>query len=105
LPPVERYGDDMAAPERLTALDASFLYLERPAMHMHVVGLSILDPSTRADGRLTFDDVRTVIASRLHVAPRLRQKVAMLLFNFGLRLWVVDPEFDVGFQLGRAALP
>jgi len=26
-------------PERLTALDASFLYLERPAMHMHVAAV------------------------------------------------------------------
>ena len=44
-------------PERLSALDASFLYLERPAMHMHVAGLSVLDPSTRPDGRLRFEDV------------------------------------------------
>jgi diacylglycerol O-acyltransferase len=95
----------MAPPERLTALDASFLYLERPAMHMHVVGLSVLDPSTRADGRLTFGDIREVIASRLHVAPRLRQKVAMVPFNVGLPLWVDDPDFDLGFHLRRAALP
>ena len=40
--------------ERLTALDASFLYLEQPAMHMHVAGLSVLDPATRPDGRLRF---------------------------------------------------
>ncbi len=34
-------------PDRLTALDASFLYLERPAMHMHVAGLSILENQRR----------------------------------------------------------
>ena len=31
--------------ERLTALDASFLYLEKPGVHMHVAGLSDLRPS------------------------------------------------------------
>jgi Uncharacterised protein family (UPF0089). len=56
------------APERLTALDASFLYLERPAMHMHVAGLSVLDPSTRPDGRLRFEDVEAGV--RLAPAPR-----------------------------------
>lgn len=95
----------MSRPERLSALDASFLYLERPAMHMHVAGLSVLDPSTRPDGRLKFEDVRSVITSRLHVAPRLRQKVAMVPFNVGLPLWVDDPSFDLGFHLRRAALP
>ncbi len=34
--------------QRLTGLDASFLYLETPSSHMHVAGLMILDPS---DGR------------------------------------------------------
>ena len=70
--------------ERLTALDASFLYLERPAMHMHVAGLSVLDPSTRPDGRLRFEDVERLFASRLHMAPRLRQKVKMVPYGLAL---------------------
>ncbi|MGH2636855.1 MAG: WS/DGAT/MGAT family O-acyltransferase [Actinomycetota bacterium] len=93
------------SPERLTALDASFLYLERPAMHMHVAGLAVLDPSTRRDGRLRFEDVATVMASRLHLAPRFRQKVVAVPFDLGLPLWVDDAEFDLDFHLRRAALP
>ena len=30
--------------ERLSGLDASFLYLEKPGVHMHVAGLSIFGP-------------------------------------------------------------
>ena len=93
------------APERLTALDASFLYLERPAMHMHVAGLSVLDPSTRPDGRLRFEDVEGVFASRLHLAPRLRQKVKMVPFGLALPVWVDDASFDLEFHIRRAALP
>ena len=60
-------------PERLTSLDASFLYLETPAVHMHVAGISVFDP--RDDG-LTYDDVQRVVEARLHLAPRLRQSDA-----------------------------
>ncbi len=91
--------------ERLSALDASFLYLESPAMHMHVAGLTILDPSTRSDGRLAFEDVRARLASRLHLAPRLRQRVVPVPGNLGLPLWVDDGAFDLDFHLRRVALP
>jgi diacylglycerol O-acyltransferase / wax synthase len=91
--------------ERLTPLDASFLYLERPVMHMHVAGLSVLDPSTRSDGRLRFEDVERVFAARLHMAPRLRQKVKMVPYGLTLPVWVDDAAFDLDFHLRRAALP
>ena len=92
-------------PERLSALDASFLYLERPAMHMHVAGLSVFDPSSRPDGRLRFEDVAGVIASRIHLAPRFRQKVLMVPGHLGLPVWVDDPHFDLEFHVRRSALP
>lgn len=93
------------APQRLTALDASFLYLERPWMHMHVAGLTVFDPSTRPDGRLRFEDVRRVIASRIHLAPRFRQKVVDVPGHLGLPVWVDDGRFDLDFHVRRAALP
>jgi WS/DGAT/MGAT family acyltransferase len=74
-------------------------------MHMHVAGLSVLDPSTSPGGRLRFEDVVSVFASRLHLAPRLRQKVRMVPFGLALPVWVDDPSFDLGFHLRRAALP
>ena len=33
-------------PERLTGLDASFLYMETPTLHMHVAMTAVFDPST-----------------------------------------------------------
>jgi WS/DGAT/MGAT family acyltransferase len=92
-------------PERLTALDASFLYLERSWMHMHVSATTILDPSTREDGRLRFEDVEAVMASRVHLVPRFRQRIVHVPFDLGLPLWIDDTSFDLGFHLRRAALP
>jgi diacylglycerol O-acyltransferase len=95
----------MAPPERLTPLDASFLYLERPVMHMHVAALSVFDPSTRPGGRLRFEDVEAVMASRMHMLPRFRHKVRTVPLNLGLPVWVDDPHFDLDFHLRRAAVP
>jgi len=89
--------------ERLSSLDASFLYLERPAMHMHVAGLSVFAP--RADGPLTFEDVQGVVLARLHLAPRLRQRVLRVPFGLARPLWVDDERFDLDFHLRRAAIP
>jgi WS/DGAT/MGAT family acyltransferase len=93
------------APERLSPLDASFLYLERPPMHMHVAALSVLDPSTCPGERLRLEDVAAAMTSRLHLAHRFRQKVLAVPFDLGLPLWVDDPEFDLDFHVRRAALP
>lgn len=89
--------------ERLSSLDASFLYLERPAMHMHVAGLSVLEP--RDDGPLLFDDVRRVLEARIHRAPRLRQRVLHVPGSLGRPVWADDDGFDLGFHLRRSALP
>jgi WS/DGAT/MGAT family acyltransferase len=91
--------------KRLSAQDAAFLYLERPTMHMHVAGLAVLDPSTRPDGRLRFEDLVAVITSRLHLVPRFRQKVVFVPGNVARPLWVDDEDFDIEFHLRRAAIP
>src|SRR5438876_7006811 len=90
---------------RLSGQDAAFLYLERPTMHMHVAGLSVLDPSTRPDGRVRAEDLAEVITSRLHLVPRFRQKVVFVPGNLARPVWVDDDDFDIEFHLRRAALP
>jgi diacylglycerol O-acyltransferase / wax synthase len=91
------------AAERLSSLDASFLYLESPAMHMHVAGLSTFAP--RADGPLTYADVQRVVEARIHLAPRLRQRVLPVPASLGRPLWVDDDRFDLDFHLRRSAVP
>ena len=91
--------------ERLTALDAQFLLLEQPHVHFHVAGLSILDPSTRPDGNLTFEDLKDLIVKRIHMVPRFRQKVAFVPFAAARPVWVDDANFDIDFHVRRAALP
>src|SRR5207302_2602385 len=91
--------------QRLGPQDASFLYLETPNVHQHVGGLAILDPATRPDGVLRFDNLAEVVAPRLHLAPRFRQRVVFPRLAAARPVWVDDGAFDLGFHMRRAALP
>ena len=91
--------------ERLSALDASFLYLEKPTVHMHVAGLGILDPSTRPGGALTERDLARLISERIHLVPRFRQRVVVPPLGAGRPVWVDDQHFDLSFHLRRTAVP
>jgi WS/DGAT/MGAT family acyltransferase len=92
-------------PDRLPAMDATFLYMERPTAHMHVGSVSVLDPSTKPDGQLTFDDLKAHVLSRLHQVPRFRQKVVFLPLNVGRPMWTDDTHFDIDFHVRRASIP
>jgi diacylglycerol O-acyltransferase / wax synthase len=90
--------------QRLTGLDASFLYLETPTSHMHVAGLMVLDPST-VDDELTIDKVRDVYSSRLHLAPPFRRRLAEVPFGLHHPLWIEDPDFDISYHIRHIAVP
>ncbi|NKC01720.1 MAG: DUF1298 domain-containing protein [Pseudomonadales bacterium] len=75
---------------RLSAHDASFLYGETASGPMHSVVFSILDGSVSRDQYLKF------YADRLHLVPRLRQKLAFVPFNLAHPRWIDDQDFDLG---------
>ena len=65
--------------ERLSGLDASFLYLETPAQLMHVCGVIVLDPSTMPDG-YDYAAVRDGIAQRVRDVPAFTRKVRKVYY-------------------------
>ena len=56
--------------QRLSGMDASFLYMETPTRHMHVSGVLILDPSTMSGG-YSFDSIKQLICL-LYTSPSPR---------------------------------
>lgn len=90
--------------QRLTGLDASFLYLETPSSHMHVASLMVLDPSG-ADEPVTLEKVREVFGSRLHLAPPFRRRLVEVPFGLHHPLWIEDPDFDIDDHVRGATLP
>jgi len=90
--------------ERLTGLDASFLYLETPSLPMHVAMTAVFDPST-IPGGYSFPRLRDHIARRLPQAPVFRRRLMEVPLRLGHPVWVDDPDFEIDNHLRRAALP
>lgn len=57
------------------------------------------------DGSMRFEDFRRVMASRIHLVPRLRQRLVMVPLGIGKPYWVDDPDFDIEMHLQHVALP
>jgi diacylglycerol O-acyltransferase / wax synthase len=95
----------MAAYERLSAQDASFVLWERRETPMHVGAIGILDaaPLHTADGGIDADRIAKHVESRLHLLPRYRKRLAAL--PSGHPIWIDDAHFDLRRHLKRAALP
>jgi diacylglycerol O-acyltransferase len=93
--------------DRLTALDASFLHMERPEYPMHVGAVSVFDgaPFFAADGRFRIDDVRDLVMSRLPLLPRFRRRLMSVPYEQGRPIWVDDDDFDITYHVRHTALP
>ena len=83
---------------RLSALDASFLAVEREDAPMHVGWVA------RFDGpQPGFAAVRYHLVERLEGAPRYRQKLAPVPLGLHEPVWADDPDFDPAAHVRRAA--
>ena len=90
--------------DRLSGLDASFLYFETPAHLMHVCGLLVLDPSTMPT-QYSFPELREKLRERLEVTPAFRRKLHNPFLNFDHPVWINDDDFDIEHHVRRAAVP
>ena len=89
-------------PDRLSALDASFLYMEEPTTPMHVGSVSIFrKPKSGFD----YDGLVDLISSRIGLVPRYRQKIREVPGRMARPVWVDDVDFDVTYHVRRSALP
>jgi WS/DGAT/MGAT family acyltransferase len=90
--------------QRLSGLDASFLYLETAKQPLHVCSILELDTSTMPGG-YTFDRLRDALGLRIKAMPEFREKLADSRFNPDHPVWVEDRDFDVDRHLHRIGLP
>ena len=88
--------------DRLTSLDASFLYLEESTTSMHVGSVMVFQPPR--DG-FDYDQLVRIIESRIGAIPRFRQKVRDVPGRFANPVWVDDHAFDMSYHVRRAGLP
>ena len=90
--------------ERLSGLDASFLYSESRSVLMHTLKIAVCDlPDGQVD--LQFDRFRDVLVRHLPQLPAFTLRVREVPLSLGHPVWVTDPDFDVNKHIKRASLP
>jgi WS/DGAT/MGAT family acyltransferase len=89
-------------PDRLSALDASFLYVEDPATPMHVGGVAVFE---RPRGGFGYEQLLALVGQRLGYLPRYRQRVLAVPGHLARPVWVDDVDFDLNYHVRRSALP
>ena len=90
---------------QLSSLDAQFLNVESARIYGHVAFLGIYDPSTAPGGKLGEDDVKQLLADRLHLLPPLRWRLVEVPLGIDLPYWADDPDFDLDFHVRETAVP
>ncbi len=87
---------------RLTALDASFFYLEEGTAPRHVGGLSVF---ARPRSGFDYEALVRLVEQRISLVPRYRQKVREVPGRLARPVWVDDTDFDITYHVRRSALP
>ncbi len=88
-----------APSRRLSTHDASFLYTETPTGPMHGATFSVYD------GEIPFEEALEYTAARVHLVPRLRQRLAFVRYNLHHPSWEDDPDFDIRNHFVSYRLP
>ncbi|AZG45693.1 WS/DGAT/MGAT family O-acyltransferase [Gordonia insulae] len=90
--------------QRLSGLDASFLYLETRSQLMHVIGLIEIDPSTMPGG-YSFPKLRDELERRISALPNFRRKLDNSVLNIDHPVWIEDDDFDIERHVHRVGVP
>lgn len=90
--------------ERMTGLDATFLYLETPEQPMVINAIIELDVS-EVPGGYTFEALRVELQRRLKEVPQFRRKMSDSPLNLGHPAWVEEYDLDIDRHLHRVDLP
>jgi diacylglycerol O-acyltransferase / wax synthase len=86
--------------DRMSALDATFLHLERGEMPMHVAALLVFEGPAP-----DYDEWREAVSLRLDRLPRYRQRVREIPMQLNTPVWVDDAYFNLDYHLRHVALP
>jgi diacylglycerol O-acyltransferase len=85
---------------RMTALDSWFLHIEDEADHMHIGSVGVFEGPAPA-----WEDLRDLLAAKLDLLPRYRQRVQEVPLRLARPVWVDDPHFRLEYHVRHTALP
>src|SRR3954454_24467094 len=85
--------------DRLTSFDTSFLANEKSNGHMAIGAVLVCEGEPPGH-----EEFLASIRSRLHLLPRLRQRLSYPPLGLGRPFWVDHPDFDVHEHVSRRVL-
>jgi diacylglycerol O-acyltransferase len=86
--------------DRLSPLDSLFVHVEDGVTHMHIASCAIFERPPPA-----YQELVDLIASKLPLLPRYRQKLRFVPGQLGRPVWVDDPHFNLSYHVRHSALP
>ena len=86
--------------EMMSVQDAAFLHIESGNNPMHIGSVAVLEGPAPAYG-----DLVRLIAGKLSLVPRYRQKVRFAPGGVGRPVWVDDPHFQILYHIRHTAVP
>ncbi len=89
--------------QHLSGVDASFLHLETPETPMHVGSLMLFDLPKGYKGDF-YDDVKALIADRMHLASIFHRKLAQMPFELAEPVWIEDDDIDLDYHVRSVTL-
>jgi len=86
--------------EWMSPVDSSFLHVENDITPMHIGAVSIFQGPPPP-----FEELRAMVAGKLGLVPRYRQKVRFVPLAAGPPVWIDDPHFSLDYHLRHTAIP
>jgi len=84
----------------MSSIDSSFLHVENDVTPMHIGGVSLFEGPPPP-----FEQLKAMVAGKLDLVPRYRQKVRFVPLGAGTPAWVDDPHFSLDYHLRHTAVP
>jgi diacylglycerol O-acyltransferase len=85
----------------MAGVDAGYLYMETPTMHMHTLKIAVLEPNQP----FTFERFVSELADRLDGLPPMQQRALPVPFQLNHPLWIRDRAVDLGRHVFRHEVP
>ena len=90
--------------EQLSAMDASFLYIESPSVPQHVLGVMLFD-AAGSEGRFTRERFRAVLEERIHLLPAFERALVEVPLHLDHPYWLRERDIDLDRHLHHATCP
>jgi WS/DGAT/MGAT family acyltransferase len=88
----------------LSALDATFIYLESEHSPMAIGGVYVIDAGDAPAG-FSYESWHALVKSRLSLSHVFRERLVEVPWDLSYPYWVRDPDFELDEHLPRVTLP